>query len=139
MNLLPLDEFIAEEKQYRGAFISAYMRELAEKHRISHGRSGWLSCPESVHVPDVLNKDSIKRRFNKKLPDCSDYYDHFFTFKTKEHHHIWAVMPYTSESKETIRKNLEANGVLVMDITEHTPYGDVCIMFDPKTITPAYK
>lgn len=131
-----IDEFIRNERSYRGYFIEKYMLPYITKYNITKACPGWIST-DGRHIPDVQNCDT--KLCNTGLArSIRDLIDHLYTFIDINGKLYWSVMPYTGEDCTKIEKRLLMNGIHPLAVTNYSPYGDVMILFDADDITAAY-
>lgn len=120
-NFKDMDAFIHEQHLKHQNFINMYLIVMA-------GRFGICGFAEGVHC-DMPDLDRPSNMACSNVP-IRDLFTNIYTLKAKDGKIYICMMPETNLSASKVRQRLLQNGINVVDVTEHSPIGNVLILIN---------
>lgn len=116
-----MDAFLREQHSKHPNFINMYLIVTA-------GRYSICGFAEGI-VGDMPDFDRPAKTACGRAP-ISDLFKNIYTLKAKDGKTYICMMPETNLSASKIRQRLLQNGINVVDVTEHSPIGNVLILIN---------
>ncbi len=116
-----MDAFLREQHSKHPNFVNMYLIVTAGRYSICGFAEGIVG-----NMPDF---DRPAKKACGRAP-ISDLFKNIYTLKAKDGKTYICMMPETNLSASKVRQRLLQNDINVVDVTEHSPIGNVLILIN---------